>query len=220
MQKLVSILIPCRNNRPELIRDALQSLVEKTTKKERLEVIIKIDKDDIKTMQVACEYKNKLDLKTVMLDGAMGRAGLAGYTNELAKISKGNLIWWWSDEIRMMTNDWDSMLVPYGSYYDKFALLFPPWGNIAGDAYPMITRKWLETTGRFAFHPAIDTCVEEIQKALSDKIGRYNLAGIEIKDVSFTGEAIVPENKDVLINFNDEIVQKELQIDINKIKLC
>ncbi len=215
---LVSILIPCRPGRPDLITSCLQSLVDKTKDKSRLEVCIKIDENDTLTREVVYRFKDRLEIKLFPMDGSRGIDDLAVYTNMLACHATGKLIWWWSDEVQVLNFGWDEFLAAYESFSDKFALFFPPWGNVFGDTYPMITRRWLSTTARFTGHPCLDTWVVSIADRIPGIVARAFLSGVQIKDTKFTRETTVESSSKLLVDFNSPEVQAELEKDIEKIK--
>lgn len=217
---LVSILISARPGMPSIITSCLQSLVEKTVDKSKVEILIKVDIGDTTTLEAVNSFKDKLLIRVVEMDGTNAFCDLAVYTNELVHQSTGKFIWWWSDEVRILTQNWDNLLASFENWSNRIAYLHTPIANIPGTVYPMITRKWVEVTGRWSAHYSIDGWVNTIRDKLKGKIGNVILHNILIKDVTFMREIPLPPRSSKKCNQNlwwsDEIKQ-ELQRDIDKI---
>ena len=218
MSKLISILIPCRPKRPDLIRDCLRSLVDKTSDKDEVEICIKVDIGDMETMFAVNTFVDKLDIKVIRLDGSRGKADFAFYTNELAKKSTGDLIWWWSDEVRILTDDWDNLMTAYRHFFREVATLYPAIEKGTPGCYPIITRRWLELTGRWSWSVAVDWWIWAVAARVPSINKMVMINELKIKDTTISGETTVDSGKPVVVEFEGDVVEAELQKDVNKIK--
>lgn len=156
-----SILIITRPFWPEGLRECLQSIKDNTTDVSNIEILIKIDHDAaIGFKEIIKEFSTSLPIKVFILDGIFRRNSLPDYSNVLAWNSTGALLWWWSDEVRIITKDWNKILVTYARKYEnKIWALYDK--NRCG-FYPIVTRKYIEVLGRFTYHICIDSFVDFI----------------------------------------------------------
>ena len=218
MTKLISIIIPCRPNRPDLITGALQSLVDKTAQKERLEVLVKVDIGDDKTLEAVNSFQDKLSVKAILMDGSGGKANLAAYTNELAKQATGVFVWWWSDEVRILTDEWDLLIAVRECDADKIVALYFSIEKGNCGCYPMITKKWLNVTGRWSYHTPIDWWVCMVAGRVPNIAKTVLISEILIKDTNESGETTVEPGHAFPVPFAGDEIEAELEKDANKIK--
>lgn len=224
---LVSILIPV-GFEYEGIEGCLQSLVDKTEDPERVEVLVKLDDGDEKNLNIVESFKIKLPhLRIIIMDGSKGYADLHKYTNRLAQEAQGIFLWWWSDEVRMITQNWDREFINCTSYQDKIAKFSVNLLPLSGEKYPIITKKWVEITGHWCQHPSIDSWVNTVSEPLLHKgfllIHKLN---INIEDETSVYQAgmkkgsarkgIIPSQ--FVRGWDWEEVQKEVRQDAKKLK--
>jgi hypothetical protein len=125
--------------------------MNKSSLKDNYEVIFGIDSDDINTI----DYVNRLNaddlnFQIVILE-PMGYRSLYNFHNKMAEISKGDIFWAFSDDIEVLSENWDLeilkhkdeiyMYISLGDLYDN---------NWPYSLYPIISRRWYETTGRIS----------------------------------------------------------------------
>ena len=217
---LVSIIIPCRPNRPELITACLQSLVDNTADRSRLEVLVKADIGDAETLRAANTFSDKLPVRVILMDGSHGFRGLAGYTNELARQAVGKLVWWWSDEVRMLTHGWDLILADYEAEADGFNLLLAQLEKGTSSCYPILPKRWLDATGRWIWlgHTQIDWWIWAVRKLLSGISQHIIIRDIRIKDTTISGETAVDRGPSFAVLFEGPDIERELRVDAIKIR--
>lgn len=155
----ISILLVCRPMWSRGLRGTLESIVQHTANMNNIEVVLKVDHDaSEETYQVVREYQDKLPLKTIIMDGAPRRHGVPEYVNTMAWNASGKLLWWWSDEVRMTTPDWDAIMKGYLQRWDNTLTVF--FDETRNGFYPGMTRRFLETIGRFTYHLCLDSFLD------------------------------------------------------------
>src|SRR3990167_3670088 len=150
--------------RPNNIISFLNNLVETANDPSSFEVLIKLDEGGDQTLvQLLDDYKKSTPLHITYLitpkrDGYYSLH--IGY-NELLKVAQPDTYFCWllTDEIRLKTHGWDTILKQYISFYldDIFRLklsIFQLKNYLdlyeclpCPDNYAVTTRKWLELTG-------------------------------------------------------------------------
>ncbi len=218
MPKLISIIIPCRPGRPDLIASCLQSLVDKTADKSRLEVLVKVDRGDHDTLAAVEGFHDQLPVRAILMDGLRGKEDLAVYTNELAKQAVGEFVWWWSDEIVMLTDGWDLVIAERESDADGFDVLLADIEKGTYGCYPMVTKKWLDTTGRWTWFSAIDWWIWAVCQRIPDISKTFIEKKIRIKDTTISGETVVDPSPSFPVYFAGDDLEREIQKDADKIK--
>lgn len=121
--KLISVLIPTRGRVSRLER-CLNSFNEKTENKDLVELIVKADTDDIETINFLNDYtisiKSQIDCKIIISERDKGYGSLHHFYNEMVKISSGEFLYIFNDDIRMETDGWENLIIPYSG---KFIVL-------------------------------------------------------------------------------------------------
>ena len=222
---LVSILIPV-GFAYDGIKECLESLIKNTKDFQRIEVLIKLDQGDKKNLEIVQSFQDRLPIKIVIMDGRGGYADLHLYTNTLAKSAQGEFIWWWSDEVRILTPDWDEIIekecISQIGGLAKFDFDVKPVG---GAKYPMLSHKWIEITGRWCNHPSIDSWVNTV----AEKAGIYSIQlSIVIEDQNTLIESGIVQKIDQrkrkrlvgkpILGWESNEVQNDLMQDVIKLK--
>ena len=179
----VSILIPSRGRIDNLIK-SIDSIVNTANSLDNFELLIRFDNDDYENINSFVEYNTKnykeFPIK-IFIGKRWGYELLHKYYNELSKMSTGNLLWLWNDDLMMRTKYWDIILKSSSDNGNKFAL-FNPWTNHilythkmdwywGQSLFPIIPKKWFDTTGRWSSCHSVDTPVQIISHSL--KIFEY-----------------------------------------------
>lgn len=177
----ISILIVSRPGWSTGIKGCLTSLLQKTHDVSRIEVVLKIDHDaSEQTFEVAHSFLNQLPLKIIILDGLLRRNAVPEYSNTLAWNSSGKLLWWWSDEVRMLTQNWDIKMQPYVQQWtDTYTVFFDK--NRRG-FYPGVSRKMVAAIGRFTYH----LCLDSFLDIVSGKLRQIQLQGLSAQQINAT----------------------------------
>lgn len=178
--KAVSIIVPVRRDSP-WIGTLLESIRVNADDLGNLEVLLGIAHDDTET--------NPPDsfVRTIRLDQRLRKWGVGFYTNILALDAEGTLIWWLSDEVVIQTTGFDSLLVGVAeSYGDKIYKFIPSGDEGGGAAYPILTKKWIDITKRWADTPSIDSWVNTVCGSLPRR--GMDLSDLRIRDRRVMGE--------------------------------
>jgi hypothetical protein len=170
-----SVVIPVRGN-IEGLKTTLGAFDLFTSKKDRLEVILIADDDDVD----ACNYLQRpVGYQTTIYQVPRTDNFCESYYNFGARKAVGTNIMMFNDDCYVQTNKWDDTIrqrieanpqfngvylvsLMDSTYYDEKGLAFP--------RFPMISRKAMETIG-FFFFPQVrmwpaDKCIHDLYKAV------------------------------------------------------
>ena len=108
---LVSVLLPTRG-RPELMLRAVSSIIATATNPERVQILLKIDNDDINTYQKAYAELELITshYKVIYSPRGLGYANLHTHVNDLSAIADGEYLFLWNDDALLLTSEWDEIL--------------------------------------------------------------------------------------------------------------
>lgn len=190
----VSILISARPYYPELITNAIMQATNLAdTNLHNYEFWVKIDHHDFATLtQIKSLIQQGLPIHYLIADGHAGRLGINYYTNLLAWNASGKLLWYWSDELRIQTKNWNKNIENWANrYHSKLVVLYPTHTFYPGQPFgfaPVISRRWLNETGRFSYHPAIDSYLDFVSGPLRGEklIHPYVMNDIVAEEIPFT----------------------------------
>lgn len=113
-KRLVGVMIPTRK-RITLLKECLDSFNHKTTNKSLVEILIKIDTDDIDTIDFVKEYTltSEIEIKTIISDRKNGYSSLGDFNNSLAEISESEFLFGMNDDIEILTEGWEQQFLKY-----------------------------------------------------------------------------------------------------------
>lgn len=152
----ISIIIPVRKNSP-FIKFFLDSFFQNTSDPKNVELLLGLAHDD------TSGRIESFNIKNIVLDQRKRKFGVPDYSNQLALASVGKLVWWLSDEVIIKTKNYDQLLAEYANKYADKIYKFSSNGIDGGGwAYPLLTRKWIELTGKFTGHVSIDSWISTI----------------------------------------------------------
>jgi len=216
----LSIIVPVRKDSP-WIEIFLESVRENAHDLDNLEVLLGIAHDDTRT--------NPTDgfVRVIRLDQRLRKWGVGFYTNILALNARGKLIWWLSDEVVIKTKDFDLLLDREADLVgDRIYKLSTSFEGCGGALYPILTKKWIGVTKRWADIPNIDSWVNTIDASLPQR--SKTLPDLRIEDRRIT-EKITEEESvaeymppEVPFDMDDytwggERVVGEIQKDVDKL---
>lgn len=209
-QPLISVLLPSRG-RPAGLRRSLQSLRDRA-QPGAIEFLLRFDEDDEASLS---ETWSEADTR-VFVGVRHGYLGLHHYVNELCAKAKGRWLFLWNDDALMETDRWDEVIASYG---DRFLLLNADsnHGNhaLGSCIFPIVPRRWVETTGHFSLSNHNDTWVEVVAKQL----GVVEPVPIRILHdrVDLTGnndDETARERQFTTAEFFGPLIQSQIQADI------
>lgn len=180
--------------RPDNVVKFLDNLAETADDLSSFEVLLKVDDDDQKSIETLQAYQKhaKFSVKYLGTEKLEGYYSLDVGYNELLKIADPSSYFCWllTDEIRLETKGWDTILKKYISfykddifriklsvfqlknYYDFFESLPMP------DNYAVTTRKWLEITGGWGHFWGPDSWHQCVDYYLGKNKNQFNPHGI------------------------------------------
>ena len=185
----ISVLISTRPRYPGPLLYNLERAKSLTCSLDNVEFLLKIDHDDLGTRNVVDKFieKSGMPIRYIIMDGLKKRYGIDDYTNLLAWNAKGNLLWYWSDELSMYTQDWNIKAGVYAQKYVNIPMVLMARNHTNPLGYcfaPAISRKWLEITGRFCYHTCIDSYLELVAGPLrQNNIGTHNVVSYVMSNI-------------------------------------
>lgn len=167
---LISILIPTRN-RPNSLRNVLNSFRETTYSLSQVEFLLYIDDDDRLTC-VDSIYKQFPFLNMKHRVGPRVYP-LSNLYNILFSHCSGSIVGYWGDDAVMLSEMWDmTVRHEFSRFSDEVLLVYPPDTKPERDfaLHGWLSRKSIETVG-FLFPPYFegqcdDRWITEVYKAL------------------------------------------------------
>jgi len=144
-KKLISVILPSRG-RVELLIETVNSIINKCDDVNNIEILIKVDDDDIETINKLKTYE-KFDLITMVISSRRkGYASLNEFYNELYEKSSGEFIFCANDDMTIQTDKWDTLVKPYSG---KFVCLHHNPAHPHNDTwyFPIISKKILDIIG-------------------------------------------------------------------------
>ncbi len=170
----MSILMATRN-RPHLLAESLDSLYSLAKDKSLVEFIFKIDDDDRETIAMVLELSRHIPCRTIVSPRGAGYAEIHRYVNEMSAIARGDWLFIFNDDARILTQDWDQVLLNL----DPSSI--PKWGGnedvclvaptvIERDVsweFPILRRKAFELMGHFSMTLSNDSWIYWVLSGLN-----------------------------------------------------
>lgn len=158
--EMISVLIPYFRE-PEKLKPCIQSLIEKAGGDDRSEILIATDEDE--PNRIGDIGLMRLRVFTWPRPQTLGEK-----LNKLAKEAKGSILWFLSQDYEMTTEGWpEKFRATVKTLPNGIGVLYPKDKlHVDHAAYPIITRKMMDTVGYFmpAHFPYwfVDTWWDEI----------------------------------------------------------
>jgi hypothetical protein len=159
-QPILISVIGATRGRVEGLKKALDSFYSKCSHPESLEFTFRIDNDDVDTISAVKTFPYP-NLVTVIGDRLDGYGSLHTFSNEVCRISKGDLIFFCADDDEMLTDNWDNYLKPY---LNKLCILKLQSTVDQGSYSFVVHRKVFEILGHLSLNPHCDTWLEIVGK--------------------------------------------------------
>jgi len=218
INKLVSIIIPTRL-RVHLIEKALSSIIETVNIRDRIEVLIRFDDDDIVSIVKFLQLKVLQQLDVRVFVGPRHRyLHLNEYHNELCKHSVGEFIFAVADDCIIKTMHWDDLIEAYTGQAIVLRSNVQGVNSTVINACPILSRKIYDILGRFSPTAHSDNYIRAYGKTV----------GIE-RPVDILIEHFWPEEDEVMRDRDEDVkisspaynspdIQNELQKDIELLR--
>jgi hypothetical protein len=144
----LSIVLPTRG-RPQLARCALQYIARNARAPERLEVLLCVDEDDLRSRGIELAG---LRVREIVLPPGIGMGEI---TNRGARMSRGRHIMLANDDLRIATDGWDRRVIQAAERYaDGIALVYTNDRHQGGrlSTFPILPRATAVLLGQLACH--------------------------------------------------------------------
>ena len=193
----VSVILPSRA-RPDHLILAVDSVFARASVPEDVEVLVRIDDDDVERNKPFYEYAQRVSphWPVRIFTGPRGRGydDLHLMYNQLAAAATGKWLFQYNDDMRITTRGWDSELQKIKTH-PTVALVNPcdAFGRVT-TIHPFVLRAGIQAMGHFSQNPFCDAWV-------GDVFGRAG-AITETKAISITH---------LRDDLNDEVVEGQRQ---------
>jgi glycosyltransferase involved in cell wall biosynthesis len=176
-KKLISVLIPTRK-RVKLLKECLDSINIKTQDKSLVEILIKIDTDDIETIEFITQYKSNssVTIKEIITDRKKGYGSLDEHMNHLSSFSEAEFLLGLNDDVEMLTDGWEQRYIPYvGKNFliainiesNKDGITTKLWSDY--NAFPTIPHDFRQHMGALQGHPMLDDWWEHVMRPIRNQ---------------------------------------------------
>ena len=170
---LVSILLPSRQ-RGQMVLKSIKSLYDTATHPDKIQLLLKIDSDDIDSYIPILGDISKItnnNYKLVISDKLEGYFSLNVHYNDLCGVSNGEFLLLWNDDALMDTQDWDATIQ---NYTNKLCVIQTsnnhfPW------IFPFIHTKLYELCGYLSPHFANDTWIHDFAQTFDIEVYEPNV---------------------------------------------
>jgi len=179
---MISILTPTRNS-PREFRSLITSLIRRCSNKSIVEVLIKID-DDTDDRKYVESTMRRSGFKYTILSTKRGKGYLDinKYLDELAKISKGSILWLIMDDIVVVRGDWvkclmstrdrisDNIYIAYSKCASTRLQLSQNKFRGSGNGVPIVSREMYTKLGCFGIDGVpFDSYIRGISNSLPSR---------------------------------------------------
>jgi len=165
---LVSVIFPTRE-RPNQLIAALDSCIKLAANPKNVEVLLKVDEDDVKTIAAIENYLRDCPstVKAFVTPRGKGYLDIHNWLNALAAEAAGDWLFVLSDDAKVETQDWDEILnsavIPvWHGFPEDVCMLIPHIGDGKQNSFFLLRRKTFELMGRVCGSPFGDTWLMNI----------------------------------------------------------
>lgn len=224
----LTIIYPTRK-RFDLFVKSTESLIEKCSDVNNLEILVTMDDDDVDTISKTREYISDKPYIRILISERHYYKNLNIYVNSAANIATGKYLLLWNDDCIMESFNYDLVM---DKYENKFMVVNPLVINDVNYCrtnnqmlFPLIPKKWINITGRWSNSGACDSWVQLISNELNLSIyeddikifhDRYDLTRNNHDEIYI--ESVPDKNFIAYHSFFTEEKHNERQIDIDLIK--
>jgi 2-polyprenyl-3-methyl-5-hydroxy-6-metoxy-1,4-benzoquinol methylase len=194
---LVSVLIPTRG-RPAQLCQAISSIYDLAQDKSLVEFILKIDDDDLETIECAKNLASALPLKAIVSPRGNGYHDMHTWVNTMSEAATGDWLFLFNDDARMATPDWDQLVlklslaaVNWHGVKDVCCIPIPTAGSEYAEEFMFLRRKVTTILGHYSLIPHNDTWIKTLMRMVNS---------------SFFFDGIVVNH---LVKETDDVIRKE-----------
>lgn len=160
----VSILLPTRG-RAKWLCEAIDSVYSLAYNKSSLEFILKVDDDDIETIQLVERLSEMIPLRAIVSPRGNGFKDMHIWVNDMCKLARGEWIFLFNDDARMVTEGWDVILekvkISPVAIQNNDIMVLVAETLMRPDAFEFVflKRKVFEVLGHFSLNPHNDNWI-------------------------------------------------------------
>lgn len=163
-KKSVGIMIPTRK-RVKLLKECLDSFNAKTKDKTAVELLVRIDDDDLDTLDFIAQYKSEILIKYISGSRKNGYGSLHEFYNEIAEIAESEYLVVFNDDVEMLTEGWEEEYKKYSGKNFIIALknirikegqTHEIFSNTGYNGNPGIPADFYKTFGTLSHHQMLD----------------------------------------------------------------
>lgn len=147
---MISILTPARG-RFHFLERTLNSVISNANSKDNYEILIGMDNDDVDTISKVEGFFTGKDVNyKIIIFERLFYKNFHLYIDGLYKESMGDFIWTLPDDCEVNTKDWDVIIDGYNSMEQLYlkVRLSCQYDTWPFSIIPIISKKWIEITGR------------------------------------------------------------------------
>ena len=158
----ISIILPSRK-RLEGLNDTLFSILKTADPKNlNFEIIIKVDFDDVETIDYIKNWDNEFENITFIINSRrQGWLNMTDYVENMIDIAKGKWILNVNDDVIFKTQNWNTLLI---SQLKEFKIYFPKTDGYP-QSFPIYPKKLKEILGHISLTNQIDTYLYRLSAA-------------------------------------------------------
>lgn len=212
----ISIVLPTRK-RVEKLNETLYSILSLANPDEvNFEIIVKVDFDDIDTIDYIKNWENTFENVTFIINSRRGGwLNMVDYVENMIDIAKGKWILNINDDMLFKTKNWNTIL---SNYLKEFKIYFINTNGYR-QSFPIYPKKIKDILGHISHHNQIDTYLYTLSKntGIEDYIEDIFLEhDLELQDEVHGDKAKVVDRNFITRNYH--FSSPEFMTDINKLK--
>ncbi len=165
---LVSVLLPTRKRVEELCQcvDSVYSLAQDKT---LVEFVLKVDTDDTASIDAAKRLRQLIPQTQIVLsDRGRGFHDMYMWADAMARASSGDWLFLFNDDARMLTQDWDQLLLtigcdkPWPGIDDVCLLIAPTEGRPAANEFLFLRKSTFRLLGHYGRSAHVDNWMHKV----------------------------------------------------------
>lgn len=169
---LASILIPTRG-RKQWLCEAIDSVYSLAKDKTLFEFVLKIDDDDVETIEVSERLAKVLPIKTKISPRGNGYYDMHHWVSDMCDLAEGDWLFLFNDDARMATNEWDQILlncqinpIAWHGISDICLLIAPTITRPNAQEFFFLRKKVYDILGHIALSPHNDNWIYNVMHFL------------------------------------------------------
>jgi len=165
----ISFLLPTRDRYPEL-RNSINSIRANCSRNINFEILIAIDSDDnymiSKISEIYSNHRTEFcDIKFLIMKRQYYQ-NLQNYYNTLCALANGKLLWLWNDDVKIISQYWDTIIDEEYNGEDFIMFMCPEmkddkditlWGG-----FPIFTKQIYQLLGHISQSPHNDGYLQKL----------------------------------------------------------